>query len=98
MLTFDVLSYLVILADIGVIAFLTWRIMSKNATLWGAARFIYGWVIALTLFHLVVYAISLFHKNPQELISITLHPLVLFYMINPLLIAIIHWRGGRLWK
>lgn len=98
MRSFDILSYLVIIADAAIVAFLFWRMISKNATLWGAARIIYGWVIALTLFHLVVYVISLFSKDPQDLISITLHPLVLFYMLNPLLIAIIHWRGGRIWK
>lgn len=98
MTTFDILSYLVIIADIAVASFLTWRVIAKNATLWGAAKFIYGWVITLTLFHLVVYIVSLFSSNPNELISNTLHPVVLFYMLNPLLIAIIHWRGGRLWK
>lgn len=98
MITFDILSYLVIFVDVAVATFLIWRATAKKATLWGSARFIYIWVTALTFFHLIVYVVSLFSPNPDELISSTLHPVVLFYMLNPLLIAIIHWRGGHLWK
>lgn len=94
----DILSILVILFDLFVISFLTWRILDKKATLWGASRFIYGWVAFLTLYHGVIYVISLFVADPDVLINNTLHPFVLLFVLNPVLIAIVHWRGGYLWK
>jgi hypothetical protein len=94
----DVLSYFVIPVDMICVAFLMWRVFSKNATLWGAARFIYVWVSLLTAYHGVIYILTLFSPQPNVLIQNTLHPFVILFIMNPLLIAIIHWRGGHLWK
>jgi hypothetical protein len=91
----DVLSITVIIVDLLVISFLLWRMTSKTATLWGVAREIYGWVALLTLYHCAVYIATLFVDNPNGLIQSMLHPVVILYMVNPLLIAIIHYRGGH---
>jgi hypothetical protein len=94
----DILAYLIIITDILIATFFLWRVSVKNATLWGAARFIYCWVAAFSLYHGSIYIYSqFFSKIPESAVVYTyLHPIVLLYMLNPLLIAIIHWRGGRL--
>jgi hypothetical protein len=95
---FDLLHIITILLDVSVAAFLIWRATCKKATLWGAARFIYGFVAVLTLYHAGVYAYTLFLPAATEhaTVSDLLHYVVQLYMLNPLLIAIIHWRGGHL--
>ena len=95
---FDILAYLVILGDLSVAGFLIWRALVKKATLWGAARFIYIWVALFSLYHAVIYTYSLFfnHVLESNIVYQFLHPIVLLYILNPLLIAIIHWRGGHL--
>jgi hypothetical protein len=93
---FDILSYIVIVTDILIISFLLWRVFDKKATLWGYARGIYVWIATLTLYHGIVYIGTLFSQTPDKLINNFLHPIVILFIINPLLIAIIHWRGGRL--
>lgn len=93
----DILSLVVIWFDCACAAFLVWRAVAKKATLWGAARGIYGWVALLSLYHCSIYAASLFVAEPNHLIYGCLHPFVVLFMLNPLLIAIIHWRGGKLW-
>ena len=98
MSNFDVLSVIVIIFDLNVAGFLLWRILDKKATLWGASKIIYWWVIFLSLYHCGIYIVSMFIKDPEALIVSKLHPIVLLYVLNPLLIAIIHWRGGRLFK
>jgi hypothetical protein len=98
MVDIDVLSIIVILFDALGVAFLVWRVSNKTATLWGTARFVYLWVATLTFYHGIIYTRSMFVDRPNALITGMLHPLVMLYMLNPLLIAIIHWRGGRLWK
>jgi hypothetical protein len=97
-LEIDILSVIVIFFDLVVSAFLTWRIFDKKATLWGASKFIYGWVTLLTLYHCAIYITSLFVREPNRLISQYLHPVVLLFVLNPFLIAIIQWRGGKLWN
>jgi hypothetical protein len=94
----DILSIFVILFDLAVVSFLTWRSTAKKATLWGSARIIYLYVAALTLYHAVIYSITLLSPgvNPSILIDKYLHPFVFLFVLNPCLIAIIHWRGGRL--
>jgi hypothetical protein len=89
---------MVILVDLFVVAFLTWRATAKKATLWGRARLIYGWVAILAFYHGTIYIIALFLPPTQGnlLIVDMLHPVVVLYVLNPLLIALIHWRGGRL--
>jgi hypothetical protein len=79
---FDILAYLVILGDLSV----------------AAARFIYIWVAAFSLYHAVIYTYSLFFNHVYEanIVYQFLHPIVLLYILNPLLIAIIHWRGGHI--
>jgi hypothetical protein len=93
---FDILALAVILIDLAALGFLLWRIFDKKATLWGNAKLIYGWVALLTLYHAVIYGVSLFTGNQSALVNVYLHPIVVMYMLNPLLIAIIHWRGGKL--
>jgi hypothetical protein len=95
---FDILAYLVIITDILVASFLIWRAFAKKATLWGAARFIYVWVAAFSLYHAGIYVYSLFFNHTYEphIVYQFLHPVVLLYILNPLLIAIIHWKGGHL--
>ena len=92
----NILSCIVILFDVLSIAFLVWRILNPKATLWGAAKFIYGWVAFTMTYHAVIYVISLFSPAPLVLINNWLHPYVLFFVINPILIALVHWRGGKL--
>jgi hypothetical protein len=94
----DVFSILVIIVDILSIAFLVWRATSKTATLWGAARFIYWWVAFTLLYHVFIYSYSLLILHPLEDIFIPyfLHNFVVLYVLNPILIAIIHYRGGHL--
>ena len=94
----DILSIMVIVFDLGTMSFLTWRATAKKATLWGAARFIYLYVAATTLYHAVIYSITLFHSiaNQNAILMTYLHPFVFMYVINTGLIAIIHWRGGHL--
>ena len=94
----DVLSIIVIVIDLLVSSFLIWRAIDKKATLWGSARAIYMWVAALTIYHCIIYTISLSLPHPFEdqIIVNFLHPIVMLYVLNPLLIAIIHYRGGHL--
>ena len=94
----DILAILVIIADISVAGFLIWRAVTKKATLWGTARLIYWYVALLTIYHGVVYAYSLIQSHTSEAIILYafLHPVVLLYIANPLLIAIIHYKGGHL--
>ena len=92
----DILAILVIIADIFIVSFLTWRIVDKKATLWGGAKLIYGWIALMSLYHLGVYVATLFSANPSALIAVLIHPLVVLFTINPGLVAIIHWRGGKL--
>jgi hypothetical protein len=93
----DILHTAVIIVDIFVVIFLIWRALTPKATLWGSARFIYIWIATLTLYHAVIYSIGFFLPDGGEyLIKIWLHPLVVLYTLNPVLIAIIHWKGGRL--
>jgi hypothetical protein len=94
----DILSIMVILIDLCGAVFLIWRATHKKATLWGAARAIYVWVATLGLYHGIIYILSLFKDDPNSLITQYLHPFVILFVINPILIALIHWRGGRLWK
>jgi hypothetical protein len=89
------LSSIVIFFDLASIVFLTWRIFDKKATLWGIAKGIYGWIVLTLLYHVTVYIASLFNPAPLVLINNLLHPVVLFFVINPTLVAIIHWRGGK---
>jgi hypothetical protein len=95
---FDLFAIMVIIADIFASIFLIWRATHKKATLWGAARFIYWYIAVITLYHAVIYFISLFSPNisEQDLVYKYLHPIVLLYVVNPVLIAIIHWRGGHI--
>lgn len=94
----DILAILVIIADISVAGFLIWRAVTKKATLWGTARLIYWYVALLTIYHGAVYAYSLTLTHANEAIALhsLLHPVVLLYIANPLLIAIIHYKGGHL--
>jgi hypothetical protein len=95
MANINLLSYIVIIFDLASIAFLVWRIFDPKATLWFSAKFIYSWVSITTIYHVVIYIVSLFSPAPLVLINNYLHPFVLFFVINPALIAIIHWRGGK---
>jgi hypothetical protein len=92
----DILSLLVILLDFLTMGFLIWRLFDKKATLWGSARLIYGWIALIVAYHCVIYIISMCSADPDILIFQLLHPVVVLYILNPLLIAIIHYRGGRL--
>lgn len=92
----DLLSFVVILVDLCAAIFLIWRATAKRATLWGAARIVYLWIALMTLYHAVVYVATLIHGNENYYIATYLHPCVFLFILNPLLIAIIHWRGGRL--
>jgi len=94
----DILSIIVILFDLGVSSFLMWRATSKKATLWGSARLIYVYITLMTLYHAVIYVLTLFATNtsPEALLSTYLHPFVFLYILNPGLIAIMHWRGGHI--
>lgn len=92
----NALSFIVILFDLASIVFLVWRIADPKATLWLSAKLIYGWIVLTLTYHITVYIISLFHPSPLVLINNLLHPFVLFFVINPTLVAIIHWRGGKL--
>lgn len=94
----DVFSILVIIADLFAITFLIWRVTKKKATLWGSARFIYWWVVFTLMYHVIIYGLSLFLPHPLEdtFIPYFLHNFVILYVINPVLIALIHWRGGHL--
>jgi hypothetical protein len=96
-MSIDILSVFVVLFDFIIISFLTWRVIDKNATLWGSSKIIYIYISLLTLYHSIIYVITLFHSTWQQVLMIDkyLHPLVFLFMLNPLLIAIIHWRGGR---
>lgn len=96
MFNLDILSILVIIIDLFVVCFLSWRALDKKATLWGSARLIYGWVVLLTTYHMVVYLFTLFSPNPSSIIVQFLHPFVMLFTLNPALIAIIHYRGGKL--
>ena len=91
-----ILSLMVIVVDFLGAAFIIWRISDKKATLWGTSRIIYGWIALLMIYHGIIYIISFFHYDATVLILEYLHPFVLFYVLNPILIALIHWRGGRL--
>jgi hypothetical protein len=91
----DILSVFVIIADIAIASFFIWRARAKKATLWGAARFIYVWIAALSIWHCLVYGLSLIMVSDMP-IDRLLHPMVVLYMLNPLLVAIIHYRGGRI--
>lgn len=93
---FDILSVMVLLVDLGSATFIMWRATARRATLWPSARIIYGWISFLLVFHAVIYFISLFVPDPNALIQTYLHPFVVLFILNPLLLAIIHWRGGRL--
>ena len=94
----DIPAFLVILADLMVSTFLLWRVFTKKATLWGAARFIYAWVAFLSAYHAGIYMYSLFQLQESEssIVYTWLHPFVVFFVISPVLIAIIHWRGGKI--
>jgi len=89
---------LVILIDLATASFLFWRVSSKKATLWGASKGIYSWVALLSLYHAVIYSYMLFlpYEIHNTIINVYIHPIVLLLMLNPLLVAIIHWRGGHL--
>lgn len=94
----DILAILAIIADISVAGFLIWRATYKKATLWGTARLIYWYVALLTIYHGVIYTYSLTLTRANEAIALHsfIHPMVLLYIANPLLIAIIHYKGGHL--
>jgi hypothetical protein len=94
----DTLAILVVIADLCTGAFLIWRATTKNATLWGAARLIYWYIAIMTLYHGVIYFIGMIiiSMTESQFVHIYLHPIVLLYIINPVLIAIIHWRGGHI--
>ena len=95
---FDLFAIFVVIADIFVSTFLIWRAIHKKATLWGVARLIYWYVALMTLYHGAIYLISMFIPAIPEsqFVYTYLHPVVLLYIINPVLIAIIHWRGGHI--
>ena len=95
MTSINALSIIVILFDLASIAFFTWRISDPKATLWFSAKVIYIWINVTMIYHLAVYVVSLFSPSPLVLINNYLHPFVLFFVINPTLVAIIHWRGGK---
>jgi hypothetical protein len=92
----DIWSYVVILVDLVVSIFLMSRVVDKKATLDRNARLIYVWVTTASIYHGVIYVASLVTGNPDKTIVAFLHPVVVLYMLNPLLVAIIHWRGGKL--
>jgi hypothetical protein len=92
----NVLSLGTVIIDGFVVGFLLWRIFDKHATLWGAAKFIYGWVTFLSAYHLIIYLISMIVVNPEKLFYIWLHPIVMLYSLNIILLAIVQWRGGHL--
>jgi hypothetical protein len=93
----DITSIMIIVIDIFVSGFLIWRATCKKATLWGTARFIYMYIATMVLYHGSIYLIGMFVSVPEaEFVHTYLHPVVVLYMINPVLIALIHWRGGRL--
>ena len=91
----NILSCIVILFDLVSLGFLVWRIVDPKATLWLSAKLIYGWIVFTLIYHVGVYLVSLFNPSPMILINSYLHPFVLFFVINPTLVAIIHWRGGK---
>lgn len=97
-MTFDIFAIMVILGDLFVSGFLIWRATDKKATLWGATRIIYWYIALLTIYHAIVYIISTFFITipESEFIYKYLHPIVFLYIVNPVLIAIIHWRGGHI--
>jgi len=95
---FDILAYFVILIDLFTSAFLIWRAVTKSATLWGASRFVYFWIAAITFYHAMVYLYTIFLPASIEGIIVYkfIHPIVILYILNPLLVAIIHYRRGHL--
>jgi hypothetical protein len=98
MIRFDLLAYLVIIADLAIAAFLIWRATAKKATLWGAARIVYWYVALLSLYHAGIYIYTIFFPNSVEaqIVYQYIHPFVILYLVNPLLIAIIHYKGGHI--
>ena len=96
MINMDILHIFVIIIDLFVAGFLLWRVFTPKATLWKKARIVYVYIAGLTLYHATIYVITLFTLNEASLINTWLHPLVILYTINPVLVAIIHWRGGHL--
>jgi hypothetical protein len=93
----NILDFTVLLIDILTTAFLIWRISKKNATLWGASRIIYGWIALTAIYHAAIYGFQiLFPPLADAIRHNLLLPFVALYTLNPLLIGLIHWRGGRL--
>jgi len=88
----------IVLTDLIVASFLIWRIFSKKAVLWGTSKVIYSWISLTSLYHAFIYFYMLFTPlaNHGVIITTYLHPIVILFMLNPLLIAIVHWRGGNL--
>jgi hypothetical protein len=93
---FDALSLIVIILDLFIATFLIWRVFNKKATLYWNSRVVYFWIALTNLYHGAIYVATFFVSSPNVLIIQWLHPIVVLYMLNPLLIAIIHWRGGRI--
>jgi hypothetical protein len=89
-------SLIVTAFDLISITFFLWRLFDRKATLWGAARLIYSWITFTLIYHVAIYVASLFNLDPLSFINAWLHPYVLLFTINPVLVAIIHWRGGKL--
>jgi hypothetical protein len=94
----DILAYLVILIDLFTTGFLLWRVSVKKATIDIGARLVYIWIALIYLYHATIYIFTLFQPDIRESIIIYnwIHPLVALYVLNPLLVAIIHYRHGSL--
>lgn len=88
--------YIVILLDLFIASFLIWRIWDKKTTLWRAAKIIYGWVALLSIYHAIIYCLTILYPSTDTWIDTFLHPFVALFMLSPLLIAIIHWKGGHI--
>jgi cytochrome c oxidase assembly factor CtaG len=93
----DILSVIVVILDLVMTSFLVWRATAKHATLSKGSRFIYLWIAFCSLYHCVIYFMTMLDPAASnQLIETLLHPFVAMFMLNPLLIAIIHWRGGNI--
>jgi len=89
--------YIVLFIDILLAAFFIWRVWDNKATLWGAAKIIYGWVAFTYAYHGFIYALTIRYQNLGDLlIDKLLHPFVFLFMLNALLVALIHYRGGHI--
>lgn len=92
---FDFLSLIVIMIDIATIGLVIWYIFRKRQKLWTAAKIVMIWIILVSFYHVVIYSLSLFAPNPDHFIQSMLHPVVVFFVLDPLLLIILLWRGGR---